>query len=140
MPLELDSLRKSVTALNGVLARSNDTELMGGLDEITQEAIKAGAIQHFKICYELCWKFIKRWLEANVSPTSADGVTRRELFRLAAESRLIVDVDQWMRHHEARNLTSHTYDPVVAASVYLAAHDFARDAQRLLEALEARND
>jgi len=140
MPLELDSLRKSVTALNGVLARSSDTKLMGGLDEITQDAIKAGAIQHFEICYELCWKFIKRWLEANVSPTVADGVTRRELFRLAAENRLIVDVDQWMRHHDARNLTSHTYDPVVAESVYLAAHDFARDAQRLLEALEARND
>jgi nucleotidyltransferase substrate binding protein (TIGR01987 family) len=113
---------------------------MGRLDEITRNAIKSGAIQHFEITYELCWKFIKRWLEVNISPTAADGVARRELFRLAAENRLIADVDQWMRHHEARNLTSHTYDPVVAESVYQAAHDFARDSQRLLEALEARND
>jgi len=51
-----------------------------------------------------------------------------------------VDVDEWMQHHEARNLTSHTYDPEVAQTVYAAAHDFARDAQRFLEALEARND
>ena len=45
-----------------------------------------------------------------------------------------------MRHHEARNQTAHTYDPVIAESVYQAAHEFARDANRLLEALEARND
>lgn len=140
MPLELDSLKKAVAALNAVLAKSNDAEIMRRLDEITQNAIKSGAIQHFEFTYELCWKFIKRWLEMNISPTAADGVTRRELFRLAAENRLIVDVDQWMRHHDARNQTSHTYDPAVAESVYLAAHDFARDAQRLLEALEARND
>ncbi len=140
MPLELDSLKKAVAALNGVLAKSDDPELMGGLDEITQNAIKSGVIQHFEFPYELCWKFIKRWLEVNISPSTADGVARRELFRLAAENRLIVDVDEWMRHHEARNLTSHTYDPEVAQTVYAAAHDFARDAQRLLQALEARND
>lgn len=140
MPLELDSLKKAVIALNAVLAKSNDAELMAGLDEITRDAIKSGAIQHFEFTYELCWKFIKRWLEMNISPEVADGVTRRELFRLAAENRLIVDVDEWMRHHDARNQTSHTYDPAVAESVYAAAHDFARDAQRLLEALEARND
>ena len=140
MPLELDSLKKAVAALNGVLAKSNDAELMRGLDEITRNAIKSGAIQHFEFTYELCWKFVKRWLEMNISPTAADGVTRRELFRLAAENRLIVDVDEWMRHHDARNLTSHTYEPAVAERVYLAAHDFARDARRLLAALEARND
>lgn len=45
-----------------------------------------------------------------------------------------------MRHHEAGNQTAHTYDPEIAESVYAAAHDFARDAATLLEALEARND
>src|SRR5208337_4887418 len=100
MPLELDSLKKAVAALNGVLAKSDDAELMGGLDEITQNAIKSGVIQHFEFTYELCWKFIKRWLEVNISPTTGDGVARRELFRLAAENRLIVDVDEWMQHHE----------------------------------------
>jgi len=140
MPLELDSLRKSVTALDAVLTRCNDAELMKLLDDTAQSAIKSGAIQHFEFTYELSWKFIKRWLEMNVGPSVADGVTRRELFRLAAENRLIVDVDEWMRHHDARNQTSHTYDTLVAERVYLAAHAFARDAQSLLAALEARND
>jgi len=140
MPLELDSLRKSVFALSSVLAKSDDAEFMRGLDEIAQNAIKSGVIQHFEFTYELCWKFMRRWLETNISPTVADGVTRRELFRQAAEQRLINDVEQWMRHHDARNQTAHTYDSKIAAGVYAAAHDFARDAERLLRALEFRND
>lgn len=140
MALELDSLKKAISALRAVVAKSDDADFMRGLDDVAQNAIKAGVIQHFEFSYELCWKFMKRWLETNISPTVADGVSRRELFRLAAENRLIVDVDQWMRHHEARNQTSDTYDPAIAERVYAAAHDFARDGQSFLEALEARND
>jgi nucleotidyltransferase substrate binding protein (TIGR01987 family) len=138
--LELSSLEKAVRALIAVLAKSDDVEFMGGLDEVARNAIKAGVVQHFEFTYELCWKFIKRWLETNISASVADGVTRRELFRLAAENRLIDDVEQWMRYHEARNLTSHTYQPEIAERVYKVAHDFGSDAQRLLAALEARND
>ena len=117
MPLELSSLKSSVIALNAVLEKSNDVAFMRGLDNVARNAIKSGVIQHFEFTYELSWKFMKRWLQMNISPNAADGVTRRELFRLAAENRLIVDVDQWMRHDKARNQTSHTYDQEVAKSV-----------------------
>ena len=53
---------------------------------------------------------MKRWLEENVGSASVDGVPRRELFRLAAESRLIADLPRWMEFHQARNQTSHTYE------------------------------
>jgi nucleotidyltransferase substrate binding protein (TIGR01987 family) len=138
--LELSSLQIAVAALAAVLARSDDADLMSHLDDVTRNAIRAGVIQHFEFTSELCWKFIKRWLEMNISATAADGVTRRELFRLGAENRLIDDVEQWMRYHEARNVTSHTYQPEIAERVYNTAHDFTRDAARLLAALEARND
>jgi|SRR6516164_5232099 len=95
--LELSGLQKAVSALAGVLAKSDDAEFMSQLDEIARNAIKAGVVQHFEFTYELCWKFIKRWLEMNISPGVADGVTRRELFRLGAENRLIDDVEQWSR-------------------------------------------
>ena len=140
MALVLDSLEKAVSALKAVVARSDDVEFMNALDEVARNAIKAGVIQHFEFTYELCWKFIKRWLETNVSPAVADGVTRRELFRLAAENHLLDDVEQWMRYHEARSLTSHVYQPEIAEKVYNTAHEFAPDAARLEEALEARND
>ena len=138
--MTLDSLQNAVSALAAVLAKSDDVEFMNNLDDVARNAIKAGVVLHFEFTYELCWKFIKRWLETNIGPAVADGVTRRELFRLAAENRLLDDVDQWMRYHEARNLTSHIYQPEIAERVYNTAHQFAPDAARLLAALEARND
>ncbi len=140
MTLQLDSLRKSVNALAEVLAVSENDERMGQLSESERIAIRAGAIQHFEITYELCWKLMARWLNVNVSPGIADGVTRRQLFRLAAETRLINDVERWMRHHEGRNAASHIYDYDKAETVYRATIDFAHDARALLGALEARND
>ena len=140
MALVLSSLQKAVSALNSVLAKSDDALFMSSLDDVARNAIKAGVIQHFEFTYELCWRFIKRWLETNIAPAVADGVTRRELFRLGAENRLLENVEQWMRYHEARNLTSHIYQPEIAERVYNTAHEFAPDAARLLAALEARND
>ena len=45
-----------------------------------------------------------------------------------------------MGHNDARNDTSHIYDQEKAELVYRATREFAHDARRLLESLEARND
>jgi len=127
-------------ALAAVLAKSDDDEFMNNVDDAARNAIKAGVVQHFKSTYELSWKFIKRWLETNISIAIADGVTRRQLSRLAAENRLLEDVEQWMPSHEARNLNSRIYQPEIAERVHNTAQEFARDAARLVAALEARND
>ena len=138
--LDLSSLRRAIHALAAVFAKSEDRVFMRQMDEVARSAIQAGVIQHFEIAYELSWKFMKRWLEINLSPAVADGVPRRELFRMAAEQRLINDVEGWMRYHAARNLVAHTYVPEVAAQVYAITGEFGRDASGLLAALEARND
>lgn len=140
MPLQLDSLKKAVSAMQRALAKSEDAAFMRRMDDVTRDVIRSGVIQHFEFTYELCWKYMKRWLESNVSVTAADGVTRRELFRQAAEQRLITDVERWMRYHDARNRTSHTYESDTADEVYDVTHGFAHDASELLKALEARND
>ncbi len=139
MKLDLTSFSKAIGSLERALTVADPDKLIT-LPVGMQEVIRAGVIQNFKFTYELCWKFIKRWLETNLSPMIADGVTRRELFRLAAENRLIEDVEQWMRYHDARNRTSHTYEPETAQDIYAEAFNFAEDAARLLKALETRND
>ena len=140
MPLELDSLRKSISSLTELLAVSENDARMGQLIEVERNGIRSGVIQNFEVTYELSWKLMARWLNTNIGAGTADGVARRQLFRLATENRLIVDVDLWMQHHEARNATSHIYDEEKAVQVYRATREFARDARLLLEALEARND
>lgn len=140
LELDLSSLREAVHAMSETLARANDENLMGSLDEVTQYAIRAGVIQHFEFTYELSWKFIQRWLRNNASPEDAQPLTRRELFRTAARYGLIADPQPWFQYSEARNLTSHTYDRIVANQVFAVAARFLADSSYLLEQLELRND
>ena len=139
MKLDLSSLRKAIESLGKTL-KVADSSLTAGLDNDTKDAIRAGAIQNFEFTYELCWKFMRRWLEGNLGSAYVEGVTRRELFRLGAENRLLTDVDQWMEYHDARNETAHTYDEDTAEDVFETTRIFLGDAKKLLQALEARND
>ena len=140
MPIVLDGLRDAVAGLEQVFQRTEEADLSDQLDEILLRAAKSGVIRHFEFTYELGWRFIRRWLEANVGREVADGVTRQELFRLGAEHRLISSVEDWMVYHRARNLTSHTYRQATAEDVYAVIPGFLTDARYLLAALEQRND
>ena len=138
--LDLKSLQTAVHTMDRMIDKTLDEHVMGEMDELLRKMVIAGAIQHFEFTYELCWKFMKRWLETNMGSAYVDGVSRRELFRLAAESRLITDVERWMAYHQARNLTSHIYDEEVAREVYQMAVRFISSAKELLTTLEAHND
>jgi nucleotidyltransferase substrate binding protein (TIGR01987 family) len=133
--LDLTSLKKAISSLLKSIIVFDELDHMG-VTEDQLNVVKLGVIQHFEFCYELCWKFIKRWLNMNVSPDIADGVTRRGLFRLGAENKLLEDVDEWMVFHSARNQTLHTYDELVAEKVFIAARKFLPYAQNLLSRLE----
>ena len=140
MPIQLDNLRNAVKVLSDLLAVTENETRMAQFSQVEQDGVRAGVIQNFEVAYELCWKSMARWLKANVGTNIVDGVTRRELFRLAAQQRLIADVDRWMQHHEVRHLTSHVYDARQAEMAYRATGEFVHDARDLLAALEARND
>ena len=139
MTLDLSSLVKAVNSL-GRAVHIAAKEIEGSVDNDYKEVIRAGVIQNFEFTYELCWKFMKRWLEINGEGPAVDGLTRKELFRLAAERQLIDVVEAWFRYAAARNQTFHTYDNQKAADVYEVAIIFLRDAQTLLQRLESKND
>ncbi len=138
MKLELTSLENATASLERSIHAA--TKFQATLPPELRETVRSGIIQNFEVAYELSWKMMKRWLETNISAESVDGVTRRELFRLAAESRLLEDVDLWMSFHAARNITSHTYDNNTAEEVSERAEQFVAAAQSLLASLRARND
>jgi len=141
MMLDLTSLEKAVAALRKAVDASRSSDLLDKLSADQQELVRSGVIQHFEFTYELCWKFIQRWLRENVTAMDADHPrTRKELFRLAAQHYLITDPLAWFSYTDARNLTAHTYDRQKAEQVYMNAIRFVDDAQYLLKQLQEHND
>ncbi|MFQ3548331.1 MAG: nucleotidyltransferase substrate binding protein [Armatimonadota bacterium] len=138
--LDLSSLKKAIISLDELLGKTTDVGFMNTLDDISKKGLKADVIQNFEFTYELCWKFMKRWLEINLGSTYVDGVPRNELFRISAEHRLIDNVENWFEYHKARNITSHTYNEIEADRVFNTAKSFISDAKILLKNLEAKND
>ena len=138
--LDISSLKNAIDSFGRTLKVACFDEKTRGLNDDQKDAIRAGVIQNFEFTYELCWKFMKRWLDNNLGSANVDGVARRELFRLAVEHRLINDVDAWMIYHDARNETSHTYNNAKAAEVFEIARKFFPDAKKFLTDLEKVND
>ncbi|MCM8813758.1 MAG: nucleotidyltransferase substrate binding protein [Candidatus Omnitrophica bacterium] len=139
MALDLSSLQKAIGSLSRAV-KVADTLIPGAADADQKEVIRAGVIQNFEFTYELCWKFMQRWLEINGAGQAVDRFTIKELFRIAAERQLITDVEAWFGYQKARNRTSHMYDTAVAHDVYAVAVRFLTDAVSLLRTLEERND
>ena len=139
MSLELGSLRQAMRSLEVAVTEVTSPAFRDALTPSQREVMRAGVIQSFEFSYELCWKFMKRWLAENLGPTRVDGIPRKELFRLAAEHRLIDDVPSWFAYHKARNLTAHTYNADTAREIFAVALPFLDAARSLLRALEQRN-
>jgi len=141
MELDLSSLQKAIDSLEKTIKVAENKTLADGLEADVKDAIRAGVIQNFEFTYELCWKFMKRWLSQNASAEDAENSrTRKELFRLAARFGLIDNPLSWFSYGDARNLTSHTYDEDKAETVYEAAIDFLEDAKDFLKRLQEHND
>ena len=140
MTLDLTSLRSAIASLEKSIRSYRVLSENSTLTPDDINTVKAGVIQNFEVAYEQCWKFMKRWIEQNVSSEIVDGVTRRELFRVGAENRLIDDVAQWMEFHQSRNLTAHTYDAENAGQAFSSALIFIDAASSFLKRLDVRHD
>jgi nucleotidyltransferase substrate binding protein (TIGR01987 family) len=98
-----------------------------GVDSLSQLE-KEGAIQRFEVAFELAWKTLKDYLEANgivVNP-----VTPRNVIKEAFAAKFLDDAQVWIDMMLHRNLLSHTYDSAVFETVlqavterYFAAFD-----------------
>ena len=135
---DLTHLEKAIDSFVKLYPRVTDDKFMSQQDDIIRMGLEAGLIQNFEFTYELCWKEMKRWLEMNISPGIADGVTRRELFRLAAENLLIEDVEEWMTYHAARNGIVRQHNLKITRTVWLTLVNFGPAAQHLLSKLKEK--
>jgi nucleotidyltransferase substrate binding protein (TIGR01987 family) len=75
---------------------------------------RAGIVQFFEMVFELSWKVLKDYLEAQ---GLIDVKTPRSALKAAFEIGLIRDGHQWLQGLEDRNLVAHTYDESTAQQV-----------------------
>lgn len=132
MNLDHSSLDRAI----GSLARGIDRASHALDDEELRDAV----IQRFEYTFELCWKMIKRRVEADApTPSEVDFLSYKDLMREAGERGLVKEVVRWFVYRDQRNLTSHTYNADKAREVYHTAVEFLPDARALLAELESRN-
>ncbi len=93
--------------------------------------VRDSAIQRFEISFELCWKFLKAFLEEehNVRCTSP-----RTCFRAAFKNGVIEDDPFWIDLTALRNYTVHTYNEGLADYVYLRLPEAAQRFRAVLNA------
>lgn len=77
---------------------------------ICNELERAGVIQFFEVSFELAWKVLKDYLEAQVFQVNSP----REVIKTAFQAGIIENGHVWIDALTDRNLTVHTYDPKLA--------------------------
>jgi nucleotidyltransferase substrate binding protein (TIGR01987 family) len=132
MILDLSSLERALESLGRAVTRAAGSP--------QDEELRDAVIQRFEYCYELCWKMVKRRIEADAAvPADVDAMSFHMLMREAAERGLVRDVTRWLEYREQRSITAHTYDAAKARSVYQTAGPFLADAQGVMGELRKRN-
>ena len=104
------------------------------------EFVRDSCVQRFEYTYELCSKFLRRYLK--MTESSADDIQEMSfptLIRTASERNLLLnDWSTWMNYREKRNITSHTYDEEKADRVLKIVPKFLQEALYLLERLDEK--
>ena len=130
MKLDLSSLDKALTSLDRAMIRSQK--------ERSDKELRDAVIQRFEYTYELCWKMMKRQIEAEAAtPAAIDTLSFKDLLREAAERGLIEEVEPWFEYRDARNQTSGCYDEESAEQVYEVVMRFFPKASSLLKELKS---
>jgi len=81
--------------------------------ENPSEAERGGLIQFFEVAFELSWKTLKDYLEAEGFLAKSP----REVLKQAFQSGIIKDGHAWMEALDDRNLTAHTYNEETALKI-----------------------
>lgn len=105
------------------------------------ESYLADAIaQRFEYTYELGWKLLQIMVAEESIQSVQLQLSRRDLFRSAANLGLIDDPISWFGYHDLRNRSTHTYFQPIAEEVRACSDAFAADIDRLLERARAYAD
>lgn len=99
------------------------------------EAERGGLIQFFEVTFELAWKTLKDYLEADGFQVASP----REVLKQAFKSEVITDGHTWIEALDDRNLAAHTYNEETALKIEaLIRHKYFPALTALRETLKAK--
>lgn len=139
MQLDLTNYENAAASMAAALKALQTCQDTSYSSEI-QETVAAGVVQNFEVLYEMGWKFMKRWISEKLGTAALDGISRKEMFRLAGENGFIDNVEDWILFHNLRNQTTHTYSSDRADEVLDTADDLLKASRKLLNAIANDND
>ena len=108
--------------------------------EPADEQLRDGLIQRFEYTYELCHRFLRRFIQrTSASPDEVDRMAFQDLIRTANQQGLLLgDWPAWHRYRDLRARTSNTYRAETAEQVAAAIPEFLAEAEHLRDQLQAR--
>ena len=102
------------------------------LREPFTEIVRDAVIQRFECSFELSWKTLQVAGAYVGSPCNSP----REAIKCGFKMGWIKNPDHWFEAMEARNRTSHVYNPVVAQEVYEVAKKFPLLTEEIIGAVD----
>lgn len=102
--------------------------------------VRDSMIQRFEYTYSIALKMIKRFFSQGAFVLeNIEGMTFNEMIRQANKMELLKsNLEIWDNFRQKRNLTSHTYDEMVARDVVSIIEDFAIEVDFLLNTLREK--
>jgi nucleotidyltransferase substrate binding protein (TIGR01987 family) len=94
-----------------------------------------GVVQGLKITFELCWKTMKRLLEARGKILNSP----REVIRAAALENFIIDPEIWFIFLKKRNLTVHSYNQEYLEDIIQICPSFSHEVMLFLKNIGIKN-
>ena len=96
-----------------------------------------GIIQSFEFTFELSWKTLKNYLEAQGLLCQFP----REVIKQAFQNQILSEGEIWLDMLAKRNLLAHTYDETLANEAYrLIKEDFAPQIEKLIVWFQGCNE
>ena len=108
------------------------------LPEVYRDAVQDSLVKRFEYTLEVAWKSCKRYLREEGFPEATVG-SPKAIMRVAAETGIIRDADNWIRYIDARQKTSHDYSETKADHLLAIVDDFYEDAIGLYQALSGES-
>ena len=128
------SFEKATNKLNEILIRYSNNQ--------NDEAIRDSVIQRFEFTYSIALKTIRKYfIERAFVLEDINQMSFNDMIRTANQLNLLKsNLETWTIYREMRNLTSHTYDEIIAQKVVSVIPQFYEEMFALLNAFKGSDN